>query len=112
MDEVIIDPKQIEEIAIELMTYENMSKSEAISEVTLIAYAELTTKARKKLPSGEFVYPKEKRYPIHDRRHGANALSRVEQHGTPEEKAKVRAAVCRKYPDLPSCKKKKGEKND
>ena len=41
-------------------------------------------------------------YPIHDRKHGANALARVEQNGTPAEKAKVRAAVKRKYPDLPS----------
>jgi hypothetical protein len=41
-------------------------------------------------------------YPIQDRAHGANALSRVSANGTPAEKAKVRAAVKRKYPDLPS----------
>ena len=43
-------------------------------------------------------------YPVQDRAHGANALARVEQNGTPAEKAKVRAAVKRKYPDLPSSK--------
>lgn len=67
----------------------------------------LTTKARKKLSSKSFVFPKERKYPIHDRSHAANALARVSQFGTPSEKAKVRAAVCRKYPDLASCKKHK-----
>lgn len=43
-------------------------------------------------------------YPINTRKRGANALSRVEQNGTPAEKSKVRAAVKRKYPDLPSSK--------
>jgi hypothetical protein len=43
-------------------------------------------------------------YPVHDRKHAANALSRVSANGTPAEKAKVRAAVKRKYPDLPSSK--------
>jgi hypothetical protein len=41
-------------------------------------------------------------YPIMDRAHAANALARVTQFGTPAEQAKVRAAVKRKYPDLPS----------
>ena len=41
-------------------------------------------------------------YPINTRARAANALARVEQNGTPAEKAKVRAAVRRKYPDLPS----------
>jgi hypothetical protein len=41
-------------------------------------------------------------YPINSRARGANALARVEQNGTPAEKAKVRGAVKRKYPDLPS----------
>lgn len=41
-------------------------------------------------------------YPINTRKRGANALSRVSANGTPAEKAKVRAAVKRKYPDLPS----------
>ena len=62
--------------------------------------AVLTTKARNNLPSSAFVYPADKRYPIHDIAHGRNALARVAQNGTPEEQAKVRAAVYRKYPEL------------
>ena len=70
----------------------------------LIEAATLTTKKRKALPSSAFVFPKDKRYPIHDRAHAANALARSK--GKPEE-ATVRAAVCRRYPDLPACKKGK-----
>lgn len=40
------------------------------------------------------------RYPIHDVAHARNALARVSQNGTPEEKAKVKAAVHRKYPSI------------
>jgi hypothetical protein len=69
-----------------------------------IAAAALTSKKRKSLPSSSFVFPGERRYPIHDRRHAANALARSS--GKPEE-AKVRAAVCRRYPDLPACKKRR-----
>jgi hypothetical protein len=47
-------------------------------------------------------------YPINTRGRAINALSRVEQNGTPAEQAKVRAAVKRKYPDLPSSKSKGG----
>ena len=39
-------------------------------------------------------------YPINDEAHAINALARVAQHGTPEEKKKVRAAVARKFPDI------------
>ena len=54
--------------------------------------AELTTKGRNALATGSFALPG-RRYPIPDRSHGANALARVAQHGTPEEKATVRAKV-------------------
>jgi hypothetical protein len=60
----------------------------------------LTSKERKKLPSSAFVYPDEKKYPIHDISHGRNALVRVAQNGNSEEQAKVRAAVYKKYPEL------------
>lgn len=61
--------------------------------------AKLTSKERKKLPSSDFALPGG-RYPIEDRNHAKAALSRVSEYGTPEEKAKVRAAVKRKYPDM------------
>ena len=69
--------------------------------------SKLTYKARESLKSTSFVYPKERRYPIHDLAHGRNALARVSAHGTPTEKARVKAAVYRKYPEL---KKRKQER--
>lgn len=67
--------------------------------------AKLTQEQRDKLDSSEFVYPKERRYPIHDPSHGVAALAFVSKSGTPAEKKKVRADVCAKYPGLNSCKK-------
>jgi hypothetical protein len=61
--------------------------------------AKLTTSARKKIPAGEFALGG-RRYPIEDRSHARNALSRVSQNGTPEEKKKVRRAVRRRYPEI------------
>lgn len=65
-----------------------------------ITEKKLTHKERKKLPKGSFVFPKERRYPIHDKAHARNALARVSAHGTPAEKKKVRAAVSRKFPGI------------
>ena len=61
--------------------------------------AKLTTAARKAIPSGSFALPG-RRYPIEDRSHAANALSRVSQFGTSSEKARVRAKVHAKYPSM------------
>lgn len=66
--------------------------------------AKLTTKKRKALASGSFALPG-RRYPIEDEAHARNALSRVAQNGSPEEKAKVRAAVHRKYPNIGKAKR-------
>lgn len=60
----------------------------------------LSYKARKRLSKGDFVFPKERRYPIPDKSHARNALARVAQHGTPAEKARVRAAVRKKFPKI------------
>jgi hypothetical protein len=71
--------------------------------------AKLTTAARKKLPSKSFALPGKGEgphgkgagsYPIPDKSHARNALARVAQHGSSAEKAKVRAAVHRKFPDI------------
>ena len=67
----------------------------------------LTYGQRKRLPKSSFVFPDKRAYPIHDRAHAINALARVTQFGSPAEQAKVRAAVCRKYPDLPYCKERR-----
>lgn len=82
--------------------------------VRQVQLAELTTKARKKLKKGSFAVPDERKYPIPDKSHAQNALARVSQFGTPEEKAKVRSAVARKYPGMAkkktSATKKGGKK--
>ena len=59
----------------------------------------LTAKARKAIKPKNFALPG-RRYPIEDRSHAANALARVSQHGTPSEKAEVRAKVHEKYPTM------------
>jgi hypothetical protein len=69
----------------------------------------LTAHARQKLPSSDFALPGKGTgpkgkgsgsYPIPDKSHGRNALSRVAQFGSPAEKAKVRAKVHAKYPGI------------
>ena len=64
--------------------------------------AKLTSKERNNLPKSEFAIPSERAYPIPDKSHSRNALARVAQHGTPSEKAEVRAAVHSKYHDIGS----------
>lgn len=61
----------------------------------------LDAKKRAAIKPGDFVFPKDKSYPIHDRAHGIAALARSK--GKPEE-AQVKAAVCKRYSDLPACK--------
>lgn len=61
--------------------------------------AVLTTKARNAIPTKNFAGPN-RSYPINDASHARNALSRVSQFGSPALKAKVRAAVHRKYPGI------------
>ena len=61
--------------------------------------AKLNAKSRNALPSKDFAGP-DRSYPIEDKSHARNALARVSQHGSPAEKAKVRAAVHKKYPDI------------
>jgi hypothetical protein len=61
--------------------------------------AKLTTQTRKALPSGDFALPG-RRYPVEDKNHARNALSRVSQNGTPAEKAAVRRKVSAKFPGI------------
>lgn len=66
--------------------------------------SKLTTKDRKGLGKSQFAIPSKApgsgSYPIPDRSHAANALSRVSANGSPAEKAEVRAKVHSKYPDM------------
>lgn len=61
---------------------------------------ELSTEERNRLPRTSFAIPERRAYPIHDRSHARNALSRVAAYGTASEKIRVRRAVHRRYPDL------------
>jgi hypothetical protein len=78
--------------------------------------ARLTAKKRNQLPAGSFAL-KGRRYPVNDKAHARNALARVAQHGTPEEKAAVRRKVQGKFPGIAvsgpkktSAKKTRGRK--
>jgi len=66
--------------------------------------AKLTTDDRRGLSMSDFAIPERApgsgSYPIPDRTHAADALARSS--GKPEE-GRVRAAVCRRYKDLPEC---------
>lgn len=59
----------------------------------------LTAAARKALPTKDFALPGRK-YPIENESHGRNALARVAQHGSSSERAEVRSAVQRRFPDI------------
>jgi hypothetical protein len=63
--------------------------------------AKLTTAGRKRMKSSTFAVPSKRpgagSYPIPDASHARNALARVAQHGSSSEKARVRAAVKRKF---------------
>jgi hypothetical protein len=61
--------------------------------------AKLTTKTRNSLAGSQFAGPG-RTYPIPDPNHARNALSRASQYATPGLKAKIRAAVKRKYPGI------------
>jgi hypothetical protein len=68
--------------------------------------APITSKQRDDLPPSKFAIPPDK-YPIDTRERAANALARVSQFGSPEEKAQVRKAVCKLYPDFGVCQSMK-----
>lgn len=68
--------------------------------------AKLTARGRNRLPGSAFALPG-RRYPIENRAHARNALARVSQFGTPAQKAKVRAAVHRRFPGIGRRKRKK-----
>ena len=61
----------------------------------------MTAKRRHSLPAKDFAGSAEKEsYPIPDKGHARAALSRVSQFGTESLKAKVRAKVYAKFPDI------------
>lgn len=77
----------------------------------------VSARKRESLKSSEFGVPSKAKtseqkkqsgnYPIDTPARARNALARVSQHGTPAEKAQVRARVAKKYPDIEVTKKGK-----
>jgi len=71
--------------------------------------ARLSAATRQRLPKKDFALPGKGKgpkgagagsYPVPDASHARNALARVSQHGTPAEKATVRAKVRSKFPGI------------
>jgi len=68
--------------------------------------AELKTQRRNKLPDSDFAVvrgsgdSKVRKYPIDTMGRARNALARVSQFGSTEEKVMVARAVARRYPEL------------
>ena len=60
----------------------------------------LTDRGRAQVKDSNFVFPKKKKYPIHDKTHARTALRFVAMHGDANEKQKVRSAVKQKYPGI------------
>lgn len=60
--------------------------------------ARLSAKERSEMPAKEFAGP-HRSFPINDENHSRNALARASQFH-PELKAKIRAKVHRKFPDI------------
>lgn len=61
--------------------------------------AKLSTKARNKLPGKDFAGP-DRSFPIEDASHARNALARAAQHASPDLRARIKAKVRRKFPNI------------
>lgn len=74
--------------------------------------ARLTAKARAQIPKKEFAVPGKDGggYPIDTKTRAKTALGLVGMHGSPAEKAQVRSAVAKKYPDIEQSKGKQAKK--
>lgn len=88
--------------AIQGLTEAQLREDEALvlQEGRVIEEAELSAGERDKLSDSDFAIPEQRAYPIHDESHARNALARVSQHGSDDEKRRVRAAVKKRYPSL------------
>lgn len=61
--------------------------------------ARLTSARRKALPTGDFALPG-RRYPLNDKNHARNALSRASANASPSEVATIRRKVKAKFPSI------------
>ena len=60
----------------------------------------MSTEQKRRLKSSDFAYPKERKYPLHDKAHARGALILAAQKGTAGDLATVKKAVKKRYPDL------------
>lgn len=60
----------------------------------------LSAADRRALPVSAFAIPERRAYPIPNLSHARNALARVSQFGSADEKRRVRAAVHARYPSI------------
>ena len=80
-----------------------------VKKEAVVLEKDLSAKERRALPDSDFALPGKGKgpegkqagsYPIPDKNHARMALAMVAKYGTAEEKAKVRAAVERKFPGI------------
>jgi hypothetical protein len=62
--------------------------------------AKLNAAMRRALKPSQFALPDKKAYPIPDKSHAQNALSRASGNATPSEQATIATKVHDKFPDL------------
>jgi hypothetical protein len=67
-----------------------------------LTMSRLSEAQRHRLSSRLFAIPETRSYPIPDVSHARDALAMVSKNGTPEEIARVRAAVKRRFPGIQS----------
>ncbi|HET6485069.1 MAG TPA: hypothetical protein VFH83_01540 [Spirochaetia bacterium] len=70
--------------------------------------AKLKAATRNALPARDFAGP-DRSYPIEDPGHARAALSRASQNASPEEQARIRAKVERKFPSIHMAKAIRGK---
>ena len=69
--------------------------------------AKISAKKRRSLPRSSFVYPKQRRYPIHDKAHARSALQMGARSDTFGSIKTIKAKVYKRYPSLRPTKGKK-----
>ena len=67
--------------------------------------AKLTGRQRRRLPKSAFALPSKRKFPIHDKAHARNALSRASTQ-KPGTARYIRAKVYKRYPSLRPKKKR------
>ena len=101
--EECIEDGEVEDVARTKGYIRKRKQITASLEPKTVTAAVLTSKRRNKLATSTFAIPEERKFPIQDASHARNALARAS--GTKYE-ARVRRAVCKRYPDMGECGEK------